>query len=140
MIRHRNLKRWRFWLCLALASGLAVVFWTAGGAYGIMHLLDGRNPWRYVAPTAERREETIQNAEVIIAALERWKGQHDRYPGSLNELVPSELPAVPPSTIGDRTWNYGRPTPGRFVLDFFEGEIYEHSWWDSEKGQWEGDH
>ena len=128
------------WGCALVVVAVVALVWSMRGVYGVMHLLDGRNPWKYVEPTRERREQTVANAEVIIAALERWRSSRGEYPATLSELVPAELPSVPPSVVGDQTWNYSRPVPGRFVLDFFEGSIYEHSWWDSDKKQWEGDH
>jgi hypothetical protein len=134
--------RRRYGCAISVAVLVAVVtlFWSAGGFYGLLHVMRGRNPWAYVSPTRERREETIARAELIIAALERWKACHGAYPQTLDELVPAELPVLPRSTIGDRRWNYRRPQPDRFVLDFFEGAIYEHSWWDSSVGRWDGDH
>src|SRR4051794_25455858 len=93
-------------LAVVALLAVAVALWSAGGLYGLLHLSKGRNPWRYVSPTPERRAQTIAHADEIIAALERWKGKHGEYPESLAALVPSELAALPQSTIGDRKWKY----------------------------------
>lgn len=140
MSEHAGLTKRGCVIWLVVAVGVVALFWSAGGVFGLMHVAQGRNPWKYVAPTPERREQTLANAQVIIAALERWKAQRGEYPATLAELVRAELPEIPPSKIGDRIWNYSRPTPGRFVLDFFEGSIYQHTWWDSDKKQWDQDH
>jgi len=53
-------------------------------------------------------------AEIVIAAVERFRQEHGRFPEDLDELVPTYLPAIPrakPFTLGHfgEFWYMGAP-------------------------------
>jgi len=79
---------------------------------------------------------TRERAETVIAALERWKARQGRYPVTLEELVPSELPRLDPPLVGKGVWEYGRPQAEVFELGFFVGPVYESDQYRSSTGKW----
>lgn len=79
---------------------------------------------------------TRERAEVVIAALERWKAKQGRYPVTLEELAPSELAHVDPPLVGKGVWEYGRPQADAFELGFFVGPTYESDQFHSATGKW----
>jgi hypothetical protein len=124
----------------ALALVAIVAWFTIGGATGLLALAAGHNPLTYVSPTTDRVRDTMQRAETIVSALEQYRIRTGGYPETLDSLVPQEMAVLPLPTVGYRRWNYSRPEPTRFVLQFFEGPTYQRSWWDSAEGKWGGDH
>ena len=128
-------RRWT-WVLILLVVGAIALWLCVGGIYGLTALLWGHNPTTLVPATPERSQETMRRADQIVAALERWRARNGEYPASLDQLVPAELPAIPESVVGDRKWKYSRIAPDHFVLEFFEGPIYEGSSWDSARGSW----
>lgn len=82
---------------------------------------------------------TLERAEVVIAALERWKVKQGRYPVTLEELVPSELARVDPPLVWKGVWEYGRPRADAFELGFFVGPTYESDQYRSLTGKWSVD-
>ncbi len=62
--------------------------------------------------TAEQTTQ-LRDATLVVIALELFHRRHGRYPATLDELVPSFLPAVPPDRFDGRPIRYrlrdGRP-------------------------------
>lgn len=86
--------------------------------------------------TPERYAETRRRGEELIAALGTWKAREGRYPERLADLLPSDVSEFKPPLVGDGVWNYRRPSPEQFVLNFFVGPIYECDLYDSAKRDW----
>jgi len=89
-------------------------------------------------PLAEGESGPGRMAEpaAIVAALDRWKRAHGEYPERLEDLVPSELPALDMPQVGEGLWHYQRIAPTRFKLKFFVGALYEGDSYDSDEGTW----
>jgi hypothetical protein len=56
--------------------------------------------------TAGEREHQLQDATLAAIALELWHRHHDRWPATLDELVPSLLPAVPVDRVDGKPLRY----------------------------------
>jgi hypothetical protein len=84
-----SIDRLRYWLVVLLLPGVNGVF------------------------TAGEREHQLQDATLAAIALELWHRRHDRWPATLDELVPSLLPAVPVDRVDGKPLRYvvheGRP-------------------------------
>jgi hypothetical protein len=108
----------RPWRWPTLAALLAVV--VAAALAGI-DTLDGR--WAGVLGvgrwSSQRKAESMALGDGLVAAVERYKADHGRYPGGLDELVPAYLTEVVPPTAGTRAWDYNCSADGtKFVLRF----------------------
>ena len=77
------------------------------------------------------------SADEIIAALDRHRAVHGRYPERLRDLVPGELPEIPsaaPLLIIDRWFRYRRSVRG-FELSHVSGFLVDRVY-DSQAGTW----
>ena len=77
------------------------------------------------------------SADDIIAALDRHRATHGRYPERLSDLVPAQLPEVPsaaPLLVVDRWFRYRRFAPG-FELSYVSGFLVDRVY-DSRTGAW----
>ena len=61
--------------------------------------------------SASRLAESRAVGQPIIEAINQHKLARGKYPESLDELVPSFLPSIPPPTAGNKAWFYQRDTP-----------------------------
>jgi hypothetical protein len=59
----------------------------------------------------------------VIAACEKFKAEHDRYPTRLNELVPATIPALPDArnTLVGRHFGYDAVRPTLYFPAMFHG-------------------
>jgi hypothetical protein len=64
-----------------------------------------------------------QNAITVIAACKRFRSEHGRYPSALNQLVPNQLPSLPPAryTVAARKFVYGPEPPELCFAAMFHG-------------------
>jgi hypothetical protein len=60
--------------------------------------------------------ESVRRQSLIAVALERWFLQHQSYPASLSELVPSLLPMVPADPMDGKPMRYRLTPAGRYAL------------------------
>ena len=77
------------------------------------------------------------SADEIIAALDRHRAMHGRYPERLRDLVPGELPEIPsaaPLLITDRRFRYRHIDQG-FELSYVSGFLVDRMY-DSQAGTW----
>lgn len=58
---------------------------------------------------------TQREGEKVVAALKAYKQDHADYPATLEELMPTYLPALPSPAAGAKRWTYQR-LPGDFML------------------------
>jgi hypothetical protein len=57
-------------------------------------------------PKEATRDEVRRAAQPLIAAVERFRTERGRLPGSLQELTPQYLVALTPPPIGAKRWEY----------------------------------
>jgi hypothetical protein len=87
-------------LLVIIAS--AVIFFLASAVMGWLYYeKEYGSEW---APT--RIASSIDEGDRIVAMTLRFRRQNDRYPLSLDELVPRYLPEIRPPAAGTREWNY----------------------------------
>lgn len=79
-----------------------------------------------------------KRAEPVIAAVERFRADHGRYPGTLNELVPAYLSSIPRGgfTWISRQYWYDARRPQVYFAAMFHGVFFydfpTHQWLSNE--------
>ena len=63
----------------------------------------------------QKTETRLRQARIAIA-LERYRRAKGHYPERLNELVPSDLSALPLDVCSGESFRYRRPAPDQFIL------------------------
>lgn len=109
----------RFGACVRPLAVYGVVFAFSSGIYGA------------------NADMVRDSADDIIAALDRHRATHGRYPERLSDLVPAQLPEVPsaaPLLVVDRWFRYRRFAPG-FELSYVSGFLVDRVY-DSRTGAW----
>lgn len=76
-----------------------------------------------------------ERAQVVIAAVERYQAQNDRYPDSLADLVPDFLPAVPRPRITPGEFRYMK-TPDDIQLMYSGLSPFERYTWSFQHNEW----
>ena len=85
--------------------------------------------------------EDLKRGDRIIAALERYKLDHGRYPESLSALVPLYISAIESPRYGKRQWEYRTYPEGAFGLFVAGSKIYHDDYmFASTRGEWEVAH
>lgn len=88
-----------------------------------------------------------QNAEKVIAACEQYHAREGRYPEQLAQLVPRDLPALPPARLGamgspqfryfvTAPGTYLKIGPGVHILEYTAFPPYGKAFYAFEKKQW----
>lgn len=65
----------------------------------------GLGVYLYAHRDTDAIEATKARGDVIVAALERHRAEHDAYPATLQQLVPQHLDSVPQPVWGP-AWSY----------------------------------
>jgi hypothetical protein len=73
-----------------------------------------RQGFSFLGRAAEAEAE--RRILITAIALERYRGKHGSYPGSLAQLVPEFLPAVPPDFMDGQPLGYRLTGNGHFLL------------------------
>jgi len=65
----------------------------------------------------------VSRARPVIAAVNSFHGKYNRYPESLDELVPQFLPAIPNArlTVVAKHFGYAQDPPSLYFLVMFHG-------------------
>ena len=80
-------------LAIPIAASLAVLTW--------LLFLSPEDRW-----DKQAREQTVEIARPLIAAINHYIADHAAPPSSLSDLTPQYLDQIPTPTVGSRTWIY----------------------------------
>lgn len=82
---------------------------------------------------------SIERGREIVKALEEFEQRNGRLPSSLEELVPTFVPAIRPPLVGNSGWIYQTIPAGRFLLEFSESSGYPSCWYSTAQKEWHAD-
>lgn len=98
-----------------------------GGLYLLVAGLDGTlsskwYPWKV-------RESKIRG-NTLIGAIDAYKGDHGRYPDTLDDLVPQYISKIEEPTAGSKKWDYYSEYAGStFTLAFEDDNANVPRWY-----------
>jgi hypothetical protein len=75
-----------------------------------------QSPWLGASPGLVAFAQTVVNQSIIACALERYRLAHGCYPETLEDLIPSYLPAIPKDITRGRSMLYENTGNERFIL------------------------
>ncbi len=123
---------------LGLGLGAIVAWFARRRATAVLGLGIGVAGWMAlgvgVRVAGAEAARVADRGNAVVAAIAAFRNGHGRLPAGLDELVPSQLAALPTVAVGSGRWYYQRDG-GRYWLGF-QGPLawmYEYA---SERGTW----